>query len=57
MNKKDMECAVSITLGDFVEDYDISGIVDEITMDLAPIDSIDDVPSDKYWDIVKKHEI
>lgn len=59
MNRTDIAHQVSLTLGDHPEDFDIDAIVDDLR-DLeatqAPIKTVDDVDSDTYWGIVRKHD-
>jgi antitoxin (DNA-binding transcriptional repressor) of toxin-antitoxin stability system len=49
---------VTTTLGDHPEDFDVAAIVEEIgdTYGRDKIRTVDDVPSDEYWEIVRKHE-
>lgn len=56
MNAQDIAYAVSTTLGDHIDDYDIDAIVEEIRLEYGAIGSIDDVPTDAYWKIVEKHD-
>ncbi|MGW2213217.1 hypothetical protein [Streptomyces sp. NPDC001781] len=46
---------VSTTLGDHIEDYDIDAIVADLGAAGAK-NSVDDVDSDTYWNIVRKHD-
>lgn len=49
---------VITTLGDHSGDFDVTAIVEEIgdTYGRDKVRSVDDVPSDEYWEIVRKHE-
>lgn len=51
----DMKHAISTTLGDCIEDFDIDGIADAIRAEFETTD-IDNVPSDRYWEIVRAHD-
>ncbi|GAA1011541.1 hypothetical protein ACFQWA_27905 [Streptomyces thermogriseus] len=54
---QDLAYQVSLTLGDHADDYDIDGIVkDLLNVHDGELTSIDDVDSELYWDIVKKHD-
>ncbi|MDT0306143.1 hypothetical protein RM780_04090 [Streptomyces sp. DSM 44917] len=55
MNAQDIAHAVSTTLGDHIEDFDIDGIVAEITGTYGHVD-IDTIDSDAYWAIVERHD-
>lgn len=55
MNVQDIAYEVSLTLGDHNEDYDIDGIVDEITESYGYV-GVDAVPSEEYWAIVESHD-
>jgi hypothetical protein len=47
---------ITPTLGDRADDFDIPGIVDLIG-ELFGFDvNIDDIPSEKYWEIVQKYD-
>lgn len=56
MNRRDIADQVSTTLGDHSNDYDIDAIVDDLVNASGPIGSIDAVPSEDYWDTVRKHD-
>lgn len=49
---------VTTTLGDSADDFDVDAIVEEIgdTYGRDKVRGVDDVPSDEYWAIVRKHE-
>ena len=48
---------IAISLGEFLDDYDIDGIAGEIEERYPDAQKIDDVPSGDYWDIVAGHDI
>jgi hypothetical protein len=55
MNRQDIAHQVSTTLGDHADDYDINAIVDDLGQ--AGVESsVDDVDSDTYGGIVRKHD-
>ena len=56
MNRTDLAHQVSVTLGDHADDYDIDAIVGDLVDANGSIESIDAVPSDSYWDTVRKHD-
>lgn len=49
---------VTATLGDSAGDFDVEAIVEEIgdRFGRDTVRTVDDVPSEAYWDIVRKHE-
>ncbi|HLU97398.1 MAG TPA: hypothetical protein VKZ89_11210 [Thermobifida alba] len=49
---------VRATLGDEADGFDVEAIVEEIgdTFGRDKVRTVDDVPSEAYWDIVRKHE-
>jgi antitoxin (DNA-binding transcriptional repressor) of toxin-antitoxin stability system len=49
---------VTATLGDSADDFDVDAIVEEIgdTYGRDNVRGVDDVPSNEYWVIVRKHE-
>jgi hypothetical protein len=55
MNRQDIAHQVSLTLGDRPEDFDIDAIVNDLG-EAGVKTSVDDVDSDTYWDIVRKHD-
>ena len=48
---------IAISIGEFLDDYDIDAIAGEIEEKYPDARKIDDVPSDDYWDIVARHDI
>lgn len=48
---------IAISLGEFLDDYDIDAMAGEIEDKYPDAQKIDDVPSDSYWDIVASHDI
>lgn len=48
---------IAISLGEFLDDYDIDAIAGEIEERYPDAQKIDDVPSEAYWDIVAGHDI
>lgn len=46
---------VSLTLGDYPDDFDIDGIVDEIR-ELSGATDVDQVEPQTYWAIVERHQ-
>ena len=48
---------IAISLGEFLDDYDIDAIAGEIEERYPDAQTIDDVPSEVYWDIVETHDI
>jgi prevent-host-death family protein len=58
MNVQDLTTAVTTTLGDHVDDFDIPGIVEEIGSTYGyDIASIDEIPNDEYFRIAQRHDI
>lgn len=55
MNRNDIAHAVSTTLGDHIDDYDIDAIVQEI-VDTHGLVSIDDIDTDEYWALIERHD-
>lgn len=55
MNRQDITDRVSTTLGDHTDSFDIGAIVGELA-DAGVKNSVDDVDSDLYWEIVRKHD-
>ncbi|WP_331738838.1 hypothetical protein [Embleya sp. NBC_00896] len=51
-----LEYQVSLTLGLHAEEFDIPGIVADLIADHNSIQSVDDVDSDDYWDVVREHD-
>lgn len=51
---------VSIALSDYEDEYDVEGILDELSDVMTEqgehITSIDQIESDDFWDIVAKHD-
>lgn len=47
---------VTETLGDTADGFDIPAIVEAIYSEYGPQASMEDVPEDEYWKIVKQHE-
>ncbi|SEN87435.1 hypothetical protein, partial [Nonomuraea pusilla] len=57
MNVQDLATAVKTTLGDHPENFDVDGIIAEIGTTYGyDLKSIDDIPSDEYWQIVERHD-
>lgn len=56
MTKEELQHAISTTLGDHIGDFNIPGIADAILDDYGPLNSLDDVPTDDYWKIVKAYD-
>lgn len=58
MDTQTLADEVTTTLGDSADDFDVAAIVEEIgdTYGRDNIRTVDDVPSDEYWTIVRKHE-
>jgi hypothetical protein len=56
MNRTEIAQQVSTTLGDFVDDYDMDAILDDL-IDADVTDSIDDVDTTTYWEIVRRHDL
>ena len=54
---QELEYAVSLTLGDHPEDFEIRAIVEQICTEFGPVKSIDDVPYGRYWEIVEAHDV
>lgn len=48
---------IAASLGEFLDDYDIDAIAGEIEEKYPDAQRVDDVPSDDYWDIIKRHDI
>ncbi len=58
MNKQDLAYAISTTLGDHIEDFDIDAIVEEIGATYGfDIAGIDDIPADEYAALIERHDI
>jgi hypothetical protein len=56
-NTGDIPSQVTATLGDHPADFDVDGIVEEIGDTYGrDLDNIDSIPSEKYWEIVRRHE-
>jgi hypothetical protein len=55
MNRIDIAHQVSITLGDSTESFDMEAILDDLA-EAGVTDSVDDVDSDTYWEIVNRHD-
>ena len=53
---KDIAYQVSTTLAELADEHDIGGIVEEIKRTYGLVD-IDDIETDEYWAIVKRHNI
>ncbi|MFF7250513.1 hypothetical protein ACFZBU_42360 [Embleya sp. NPDC008237] len=51
-----LEYQVSLTLGLHTEGFDIPAIVADLIADHDTIQSVDDVDSDDYWDVVREHD-
>jgi len=51
-----MKIQVEVTLIDQRSYFDVDTIVDEIKAEFGLV-NIDDVPSEKYWAIVEKHQV
>ncbi len=49
---------VTTALGDEADGFDVAAIVEEIgdTYGRDAVGSVDDVPSEEFWEIVRKHE-
>lgn len=47
---------ITVSLGEFIDHYDIDAIAREIEEKYPDAQKIDDVPSDDYWEIVRKHD-
>lgn len=57
MTRQDLTTAVTTTLGDHPDTFDVDGIVEEIGSTYGwDIGSIDDVPSEEYRQIVERHD-
>jgi hypothetical protein len=54
--RTELEHAVSLTLGDFIDDYDIPAIVGELAEKFGPLDSLDQIEPEDYWPVVEKHD-
>ena len=48
--------AVSLTLGDHLDDFNVKGICEAIRDEYGQDARIDDVPADDYWEIVKAYD-
>lgn len=59
MTRDELAHAVSLTLGDHTGDFNQDGIIDAITTEYGPLSqlaSIDAIPSDDYWEIVRAYD-
>lgn len=57
MDYEEMKSDIAISLGEFLDDYDIDAIAGEIEERYPDAQKVDDVPSEFYWDIVQRHDI
>lgn len=55
MNRTDIAHQVSLTLGDSIESFDMAAILDDLA-EAGVTDSVDDIDSDTYWEIVRRHD-
>ncbi|MEU6552131.1 hypothetical protein ABZ915_17870 [Streptomyces sp. NPDC046915] len=55
MNRTQIAHEVSLTLGDFPDSFDMEGILDDLS-EAGVTDSVDDIDSDTYWEIVRRHD-
>jgi hypothetical protein len=56
MDRTALAHQVSLTLGDHTGDYDIDAVVEDLVQEHGPIENIDAVPNDVYWETVRKHD-
>jgi hypothetical protein len=56
MPPQDLAYQVGQTLAEFADTFEVSAIVEEIGNTYGyDIKNIDAIPSDEYWEIVKRH--
>ncbi|MGQ5576782.1 hypothetical protein [Streptomyces sp. ECR3.8] len=55
MNRTDIAHQVSLTLGGFDDSFDLDAILDDLA-EAGVTDSVDDIDSDTYWGIVRRHD-
>ena len=55
MNRTDIAHQVSLTLGDSIDSFDMDAILDDLA-EAGVADSVDDIDSDAYWEIVRSHD-
>lgn len=54
MNRTDIAHQVSLTMDGDTDGFDLDAILDDLT-DAGVTDSVDDVASETYWEIVERH--
>lgn len=54
--RQELAYQVSLTLGDHPEDFDIDGIVTELLQKFGPMESVDDVQGELYWNVVAAYD-
>jgi hypothetical protein len=55
VTRDDLTAQVVLTLGDFVADFDLGGIVDAI-VDTYGVVHVDVVPDEDYWALVRRFD-
>ena len=56
MSHQDIADQVATTLGDCANSVDVDAVVTDLVSGHGPIDSVDAVDSDTYWETVRKHD-
>lgn len=55
MNRADIAHQISLTLADSIDSFDMDAILDDLA-EAGVTDSVDDIDSDTYWEIVNRHD-
>lgn len=56
MNRTDIAHQVSLTMNGDTDGFDMDAILDDLN-EAGVTDSVDDIDSDTYWEIVRRHDI
>lgn len=56
MKPAEVRAAIRDTLGDSADGINVDGIAEAIHEDYGIITSLDDVPQDEYWEIVRAYD-
>lgn len=54
--RQQLQYDVSVTLAEFIGDFDIPAIVEQLIETYGPLDTLDVIPTDEYWEIVKRYD-
>lgn len=57
LTRQEIADAVSTTLGDHVDDYDMDAVTAEIIATYGAVSSLDDIPTDEYWALIERHDL